>query len=74
MKSKIRSRRFNSRPSDCANAMLKCWKADGAVLDKCTTTIIQQVVELKNLVNEFSQFARLPSAQLVPNDLNADRP
>ena len=45
-------------------------QADGALLDKCTTTIIQQVEELKNLVNEFSQFARLPSAQLIANDLN----
>src|SRR5262245_52190097 len=45
-------------------------EADGAILDKCTTTIIQQVEELKNLVNEFSQFARLPSAQLIANDLN----
>ncbi|MET0689536.1 MAG: ATP-binding protein, partial [Candidatus Binatia bacterium] len=43
---------------------------DGGLLDKCTTTIIQQVDELKNLVNEFSQFARLPSAQPMPNDLN----
>ena len=43
---------------------------DGAILDKCTTTIIQQVEELKKLVNEFSQFARLPSAQLRANDLN----
>lgn len=48
----------------------KLLQGDGAVLDKCTTTIIQQVVELKNLVNEFSQFARLPTAQPVPNDLN----
>ncbi|HSQ11765.1 MAG TPA: PAS domain-containing protein, partial [Candidatus Deferrimicrobium sp.] len=32
---------------------------DGGILDKCTTTIIQQVEELKSLVNEFSQFARL---------------
>jgi two-component system nitrogen regulation sensor histidine kinase NtrY len=43
---------------------------DGAILDKCTTTIIHQVDELKNLVNEFSQFARLPSAQLMSRDLN----
>jgi two-component system nitrogen regulation sensor histidine kinase NtrY len=43
---------------------------DGAILDNCTSTIIQQVDELKHLVNEFSQFARLPSAQLLPNDLN----
>jgi two-component system nitrogen regulation sensor histidine kinase NtrY len=45
-------------------------EGDGGILDKCTTTIIQQVEELKNLVNEFSQFARLPSAQLAPADLN----
>jgi two-component system nitrogen regulation sensor histidine kinase NtrY len=43
---------------------------DGAILDKCTTTIIQQVEELKKLVNEFSQFARLPSARLMASDLN----
>ncbi len=49
----------------------KLLQGDGAILDKCTTTIIQQVVELKKLVNEFSQFARLPTAQPAPNDLNA---
>ena len=43
---------------------------DGGILDKCTTTIIQQVEELKSLVNEFSQFARLPSAKLITQDLN----
>ena len=48
----------------------KMLEGDGAILDKCTSTIIQQVDELKNLVNEFSQFARLPSAQLTTNDLN----
>ncbi len=48
----------------------KMLEGDGAVLDKCTTTIIQQVEELKNLVNEFSQFARLPSAKPLSQDLN----
>ena len=43
---------------------------DGAILDKCTSTIIKQVEELKNLVNEFSQFARLPAAEPTLNDLN----
>ena len=43
---------------------------DGAVLDKCTATIIRQVDELKALVNEFSNFARLPTAQLAADDLN----
>ena len=45
-------------------------KGDDAVLEKCTSTIIKQVEELKNLVNEFSNFARLPTAKLSPNDLN----
>jgi two-component system nitrogen regulation sensor histidine kinase NtrY len=33
--------------------------------------IIKQVDELKNLVNEFSSFARMPASQPSPNDLNA---
>jgi two-component system, NtrC family, nitrogen regulation sensor histidine kinase NtrY len=45
-------------------------EGNGAILDKCTSTIIQQVEELKNLVNEFSHFARLPSARLATQDLN----
>jgi two-component system nitrogen regulation sensor histidine kinase NtrY len=45
-------------------------KDDGAILDKCTRTIINQVEELKNLVNEFSSFARLPASKPVPSDLN----
>jgi len=45
-------------------------EGDGAVLEKCTSTIIKQVEELKNLVDEFSNFARLPAAELVPGDLN----
>jgi two-component system nitrogen regulation sensor histidine kinase NtrY len=48
----------------------KLLEGDGAVLDKCTTTIIRQVEELKNLVNEFAQFARLPTAELALSDLN----
>jgi two-component system, NtrC family, nitrogen regulation sensor histidine kinase NtrY len=38
--------------------------------DSCTQTIIQQVDELKELVNEFSSFARLPQARLSPQNLN----
>ena len=45
-------------------------EGDGAIFDKCTATIIQQVEELKSLVNEFSQFARLPSVRLMSSDLN----
>lgn len=44
---------------------------DGAVLDECTRTIVAQVEVLKNLVSEFSHFARLPKGVRVPTDLNA---
>jgi len=43
---------------------------EGAVFDECTRTIIQQVDELKALVNEFSTFARMPAAAHTPQDLN----
>ncbi|MCB0393782.1 MAG: GHKL domain-containing protein, partial [Bdellovibrionales bacterium] len=39
--------------------------------ESCTSTIIKQVDELKTLVNEFSQFARLPSARMKVDDFNA---
>src|SRR5262249_13296373 len=45
-------------------------RQDGAVFDECTRTIIQQVEELKALVNEFSTFARMPQAEHRPHDLN----
>jgi len=44
---------------------------DGAVFEECTRTIVQQVEELKGLVNEFSTFARMPQAEHRPCDLNA---
>jgi two-component system nitrogen regulation sensor histidine kinase NtrY len=44
---------------------------DGQVFHECTGIIINQVDELKNLVNEFSRFARLPQLTLAPQDLNA---
>ncbi|MBM4294395.1 MAG: HAMP domain-containing protein [Deltaproteobacteria bacterium] len=42
----------------------------GQIFDECTQIIISQVDELKNLVNEFSHFARLPHLSLAPQDLN----
>lgn len=42
---------------------------DGQVFNECTQMIIHEVDELKQLVNEFSNFARLPEAHPVPNDL-----
>lgn len=37
---------------------------------ECTTMIVHQAEALKNLVNEFTQFARLPQAKPVLGDLN----
>jgi two-component system nitrogen regulation sensor histidine kinase NtrY len=48
---------------------LKSFTKDGKVFDECTRTIINQVDELKLLVNEFSNFARMPAASRSPNDL-----
>lgn len=44
---------------------------DEKVFDECTEMIIKSVDELKNLVNEFSNFARMPAIQPEPNDVNA---
>jgi len=41
-----------------------------AILEECTQTIQQEVQSVKTLVDEFSQFSRFPSAQLVAADLN----
>lgn len=46
-------------------------QGDNRVLDQCTSAIVDQVEQLKHMVNEFSNFARMPSAKPVPNDLNA---
>jgi two-component system nitrogen regulation sensor histidine kinase NtrY len=43
---------------------------DASVFEEGTNTIIHQVTELKNLVNEFSNFARMPAVTPTPNDLN----
>ncbi|MFZ5448590.1 MAG: ATP-binding protein [Thermodesulfobacteriota bacterium] len=52
-------RRFNGRLGE-----------DDQIFGECTQIIINQVDELKNLVNEFSRFARLPQLALAPQDLN----
>jgi nitrogen fixation/metabolism regulation signal transduction histidine kinase len=44
---------------------------DQAVLVKSVKTIVDQVDAMKRLVNEFRDYARLPSADLKPLDLNA---
>jgi len=42
----------------------------GDVFYECTRTIIDHVEILKNLVNEFSRYARMPVTHPVPSDLN----
>ena len=41
------------------------------LVEECTTTIVGAVESLKGLVDEFSQFARMPSPRAVPTDLHA---
>jgi two-component system nitrogen regulation sensor histidine kinase NtrY len=52
-------RRYQSQFSD-----------DDTVFEECTLMIIKQVDELKNLVNEFSNFARMPASNPTSNNLN----
>jgi nitrogen fixation/metabolism regulation signal transduction histidine kinase len=42
----------------------------GRVVEDCTATITREVAGLKAMVDEFSQFSRLPHARLEPFDLN----
>lgn len=41
------------------------------VVKECTQTIVENVDSIKRLANEFSNFARMPTAELQPGDLNA---
>jgi two-component system nitrogen regulation sensor histidine kinase NtrY len=41
-----------------------------ALVDECTDTIVGEVESLKGLVDEFSQFARMPAPRTVPTDLD----
>jgi two-component system nitrogen regulation sensor histidine kinase NtrY len=47
----------------------KLGSEDGTVFRECTEMIIKQVEEIKGLVNEFSNFARMPASNPVPADL-----
>jgi two-component system nitrogen regulation sensor histidine kinase NtrY len=41
------------------------------LVDECTATIVGEVNSLKGLVDEFSEFARMPAPRAVATDLNA---
>ncbi len=49
---------------------LSRFEKDDTVFDECTLMIVKQVDELKNLVNEFSSFARMPACSPTRNNLN----
>ena len=40
------------------------------LVEECSGTIVSEVEALKQLVDEFSQFARMPAPRTVPSDLN----
>ncbi len=44
---------------------------DRKVFDQCTDTIVRQVGDIGRMVDEFSSFARMPSAQLETNNLTS---
>jgi two-component system nitrogen regulation sensor histidine kinase NtrY len=41
------------------------------LVEECTGTIVGEVESLKGLVDEFSQFARMPAPRAMPTDLHA---
>ena len=49
----------------------KVAEPERAILTKSVRTIVDQVDAMKRLVNEFRDYARLPTADLKPVDLNA---
>ena len=49
----------------------KLSNGEGEMLNRSTQTIINQVQAMKRMVNEFSDYARLPAPELAELDLNA---
>jgi len=45
-------------------------KDDAALLERATDTIVNQVGAMKSMVNEFSEYARAPSVNLIKLNLN----
>jgi two-component system nitrogen regulation sensor histidine kinase NtrY len=60
---KLSAQRLQRRLSDLRGK-------DSLLLKECTDTIIRHTDELKEMVNEFSNFARFPEISPTPNDLN----
>jgi two-component system nitrogen regulation sensor histidine kinase NtrY len=49
---------------------LERFSENETIFDECTDMIIKSVDELKSLVNEFSNFARMPAAHPTMNNMN----
>ena len=64
------ARRFASRPVAMPAATAIVDEANSRIIAEGTNTILREVQSLKALVDEFSRFARLPSAMLELWDLN----
>ncbi len=45
-------------------------ESDMALLDRATHTIVQQVEAMRDMVNAFSEYARVPEVNFAPLDLN----
>lgn len=43
---------------------------ESSILDRATTTIVEQVESMKEMVNDFADYARVPQIEKAPLDLN----
>jgi two-component system nitrogen regulation sensor histidine kinase NtrY len=59
----------------CAERMRRHFSAGAGptfdLVEECTSTIVGEVDSLKAIVDEFSQFARMPAPRAMPTDLHA---
>ncbi len=63
--------RFLERRSENPSSPASCDPELTRLVQECSRLIEQEVTTLADLVNEFSQFVRFPSAKLLPADANA---
>jgi hypothetical protein len=74
MKSRTRSPQSSSRRNGLRRRYgKKVAEGDTEVFDQCVDTIIRQVGDIGQMVDEFSSFARMPKPTLEMSDLVRDR-